>query len=115
MNIPCLSRAQCDCTISPFSNLSSEAPDSDRFFAVIHFEDIPPLDGGSWSEVGCNAVFYSTISQQDANNKALAAAQQCTWGGGNGWRTTPTPQAPFGLVRPIFTNSEQQCQVDCPT
>jgi hypothetical protein len=94
------------------ANLSAEKPDLESFFAVVHYFDIPPL-GGSWGSSQCTQTFTSTISQQDADLKALAAAQECAWTTGGGWRKPPTLSNPNGEQRQIYANSPQQCQTQC--
>lgn len=101
----------------PSFNISAEAPDLERFFAIVHFYDTPPL-GGSWESAGCTQVCSSTVSQEDADLCALRLAQQCTWTGpggspSTGWRTAPTITHPNGTLRTIFMNTEQTCSVAC--
>lgn len=116
MNNPCLSRVICECSENPFSNLSAEAPDVDRFFALFHFAGDPPL-GDSFSQASCLTVCESTVSQEDADLCALRQAQQCVWdnpGFGGDWRTPPTIQRPNGSSVQIFSNRVQSCTTTCP-
>lgn len=94
-------------------NLSAEKPDLDSFFALVHYSDVPPL-GGTWGASQCTQVFTSTISQQDADLKALAAAQECAWTINGGWHDPPTIGRPNGTQRQIFANSPASCQASCP-
>lgn len=117
MNNPCFSRVICECAEdNPFANLSAEAPDVDRFFALVHFAGDPPL-GDSFVQLGCLTVCESTISQADADLCALRQAQQCVWdnpGFGGDWRTPPTIQRPNGSSVQIFSNHVQSCTTACP-
>lgn len=74
--------AQCPQVIScpgtdyPIANFSSEAPDQLVFCGMAWPSTVPALNS-TWSSEGCFAVICSSVSQQDANIKAIAASKTC--------------------------------------
>lgn len=110
--IPCPNTIKdCPCADDiPFANLSAEAPDVDRFFAIWHFLGEPPL-GDSFEQTGSTNLCYSTVSQQAADLCALSAAQTDTW---RRMRHPATRQGSVGRLLTIFHNAQQSCSVPCP-
>lgn len=113
-NIPCEHKInQCDCSDDPFSNLSSEAPDVDRFISNVFFDGTGDLRlNESFEQLGCFAFCLSPISQEDADDCARDQAELCSVGtdrtqsGSTGGR----PGTPI----PLFVNTAQSCNIQCP-
>lgn len=121
------------CNDDPIANISAELPDVDVFIGFRDFRGNPPL-GVVYAQLGCKAICFSTVSQQEANDCAIRQAQGCVWptwqppllppippGPGNtGGKGTP-PNTPGGIppmhprrqVR-VFANTLQLCSVECP-
>lgn len=101
--------AQCQqCTDDPWLNLSSEEPDHERFFSTINFVPPPPL-GWEFKSTGCERSCTSTVSQDDADDCALASAQEC-----QDSNLIP-PHDPGSPVQPaaLYTNVAQTATVRC--
>lgn len=96
------------CTLDPWLNLSSEVPDRDRNINIVNFVQRPPL-GWEYRAVGCQRTCVSEVSQEDANECALALAQECLY---SDWSPPRTPGTPFQPA-PIYTNSAQTCIIQC--
>lgn len=139
MIIPCaLANKKClPCNDDPIANLSAEDPDQDVF---IGFSDGLPGDdprlGMTYSQTACKTICYSTVSQEEADDCALAAAQECkyvSWAPGPNPPIPPGPNGPHdkpgpngcttpGCIPPefpnphipIFRNSRQCCDAECP-
>jgi len=108
----------------PISNISSEDPDLEVFFARSTGYgifggngDSPPI-GSNWIASGCLGVCSSTISQADADACATQQWAVCVapnWpqvptGGNDPVTGDPQPETPLDL----FGNDEQTCGVECP-
>jgi len=96
-------------------NYSSEAPDQQVFIGRRYSTDPPPL-GGIWTASTCTGQVTSTISQEDADDKAAAASVTCLpyFEPQTNPNTNPD-QPPTILTRiPTFSNEEQTCSVPCP-
>lgn len=134
-NIPCaLVLKEClPCNDDPVANITAEAPDVDVFIGFRDFNWNPPL-GNTYFQLGCKAICFSTVSQQEADLCALRQAQACVWNGGKPPVTPPIPPGPNspggkgqppntpGGVPPgrprnpvrVFSNRLQTCDATCP-
>jgi len=117
----------CDCSESPFLNLSAEAPDPPLFLSVRDGSGEDTTQNGWWKPA-CQKWFFSDISELDAQLNAEAAAQECL----PQPPTDPPPCDPSVMVCPpgpggcpdcppdpggqtVMMPSEQQiCSVECP-
>jgi len=61
----------CDCFDEPILNLSAEADDAPTFLGGFSIPVDPPLDR-EWTALDCEAQYFSTISQADADEQAKA-------------------------------------------
>lgn len=103
--IPCDSRISCDCADgNPLRNLSAETPDVPTFTGI-HFTNVPPPLGTSWTAQGCRTVCESTVSQEAADLCSVDQGYQCataTFGNpvngstGPDQPPVPPPQSPKG-------------------
>jgi len=102
---------------NPVSNFSSEAPDVPIFIGHNYPLDPPPL-GSIWYANTCAGRITSTISQQDANDRAAQAAITCL-----PYVTpqpnpdpNPDPNEPPVIFVPTITyqNTAQTCITTCP-
>lgn len=96
------------CLDDPIRNISAEDPDVDRFIGVNNFflTDVPL--NHSFRQSACKKFCYSEVSQDEADDCARLAAQECVYddvfpGGSDG--TTPISQ---------FRNTTQSFTVECP-
>jgi hypothetical protein len=106
----------CTDPANPISNFSAEAPDEVVFIGR-SYSTVPPPLGGIWYASSCVGRVTSTISQQDADDRAAQAAVTCLP------YVTPQPnpdpdpdpgEPPYIFVpNPTYTNDEQQCESDC--
>lgn len=135
MNITCeLVLKEClPCNDDPIANISAEAPDVDVFIGFRDFSGRTPL-GTVFGQLGCKAICFSTISQQDADDCARRQAQSCVW---KTWKNPVKPPIPPGPNSPggrgkspntpggippnnprspiqTFPNTRQTCEQDCP-
>lgn len=92
----------CPCSDFPLINTSAETPDRPVFIANATPNTPPPLCGNCAPPPGCLGQAESTVSQEDADLEAQAAADLCRSGD------------PPGNVYPIHGNTEQTCTVECP-
>lgn len=109
MNTPCPYRINCPGTDDPILNLSSEAPDIVGYIAT-SFVANPPPGGFNFSANACGRTYFSTISQEDADQQAHNAATLCSV---NTW----TPPTPPGVQPPpvsVWYNTPQSCTKFCP-
>lgn len=78
----CNTIGNCDCLDSnPFQNISAEAPDTQRFAGISYNSVRPPL-GVGWAYFSAIGLYYSAISQADADMNAYNIgfkASTCTW------------------------------------
>lgn len=102
----------CPCTDSPISNYSAEDPDLPRFFSRRYWTVRPKLGTHThnrYLSLGCMGICYSPVSQQAADDCALAQAQECAtdnWDVPDG----PNSRVPFTSSR----NAQQSCNYVCP-
>ncbi len=103
--IPCPQSIQdCECTLDPVSNYSSEEPDHQVFYG--QFTQPPTV--GSFFAPSCFGYCESTDSQQAADDCAERAAAECSYGG--------APRAGNPLWSPSrrrFGNTLQECVAEC--
>lgn len=107
---------QNDCVdpANPVTNFSSEVPDQEIFIGRSYSKDPPPL-GGIWFASSCVGRIQSTVSQQDADDRAAQAAVTCLP------YVTPVenpdrdPGEPPFIYVPVqtYTNDEQTCDFTC--
>lgn len=131
MITPCsLALREClPCDDSPIRNLTAEAPDVDVFIGFRDFKWNPFL-GDTYFQLGCKAICFSEVSQEEANLCALRDAEECVWHGGEPPVSPPVPpgpnntggkgsgpnlppQNPRNSIR-RFRNTVQTCDATCP-
>lgn len=97
---------------NPFVNLSSEAPDADVFIGFGQRGGAPPL-GSEWITSACLGWCLSAISQEDADQCALAQAVNCL---STNWPITTQHNGgpPTTEDRPIFYSFSQSGGFLCP-
>lgn len=120
MNIPCPNVLPCDCTASPFANLSQEAPDLPFFFSTAFGRGIVPL-GAAAFQMSCVAVCANAPTQAQADLCAAEQAYLCSNNYG-----FPNPALPFappapppqslidGIPFAPFRNNAQTGFATCP-
>lgn len=131
MIIPCdLVLKQClPCNDDPIRNITAEAPDVNVFIGFRDFKWNPPL-GVTYFQLGCKAICFSEVSQEEANLCALRNAQACVWDGGTPPLVPPVPPGPndpggkgggpdlppTNPRNPIrrYRNTVQTCDALCP-
>jgi len=96
------------CTDDPWLNLSSEDPDRDRKLGIKHFTKRPPL-GWVYEETGCDRICVSEVSQEEADDCALAQAQACLF---EHWEPHGRDEGPFQPPA-IYTNRTISCTIRC--
>jgi hypothetical protein len=116
------------CNDDPVANISAEAPDVNVFIGFRDFRWNPPL-GVTYFQLGCKALCFSDVSQEEADLCALQNAQDCTWKGGADPVVPAVPPGPDSggkgggpglppaLPRtPIkrYRNTVQTCEAFCP-
>lgn len=109
-NFPCPTALVCPCEVTPWRNISSEAPDPADFFAMAFFAGSPPLNApaGFWTISGSAlGTCESIVSPQDAQDCATRGAESTVW---DTWvdGSPPVPVRQFG-------NVEQVCVIPCAT
>jgi hypothetical protein len=120
VNIPCPVKLPCDCTASPFSNLSSEAPDLPFFFSTQFVKVLVPL-GVAAPQSECMGICFNS-NEADAQLCANVNAFLCAT---NGWTIplpgatplppVPPPQSPQGGIGyAVFLNNAQTGSALCP-
>lgn len=107
------------CNDFPIENLSAELPDAPTFLGIFTYPNQPPI-GNLFIAKGCLGYVFSTISQEDADDKALQQAELCAWtdsgrtDGCNGGEGNCEPTITGFQPRGFFRSNEQVCQVPCP-
>jgi hypothetical protein len=96
------------CTDDPWLNLSAEEPDHDRIFSIKHYVERPPL-GWEFRSTGCVRICVSTVSQEEADDCALASAKQCLY---NDWDPHGPNDHPFEPPT-LYTNNARTCTIRC--
>jgi hypothetical protein len=96
---------------NPSLNLSSEAPDTDRFLGRSYPYNPNPI-GDDFYQQGCVGTCYSSVSQSEAD---LCAARQAVVCGGNpGGGGGDNPDGGGSNVRRKYPNTAQTCTAECP-
>lgn len=100
---------------NPIANYSSEAPDQQVYIGRRYSTDPPPI-GGFWTASSCRGEVKSTISQQDADDKAAALSVTCLPYVVPETNPNTGPDQPPNIFIPVatFSNEEQTCSVPCP-
>lgn len=112
------------CDDDPIRNLSAEDPDSELFCSNFYFRltDVPL--NNTFKQAACKVYCCSRVSQDEADDCAMRASQQCVYdphcpdcvGGGPGdpGCAEGCVEDPDGVPIPVFFNSAQSFTVNCP-
>ncbi len=124
MNLPCCQHSLCQDPADPRGNFSAEKPDLEIFigYNTGGWYGAPPT-GTLFGSLGCTSFCQSTVSQEDADRCAAQQQIFCTTtecstadcenhGGDGGWQMPVTGTSNYLPVAP-FSNSQQECTVEC--
>lgn len=106
--LPCPICNPCEEATPPYTNLSAELPDTERFIGINFGPTFPPPINTTWFAWGCIGICISHISQADADACAARQAVECTVIGGP--PPGPGPRPPVQL----YSNDAQSCTGFCP-
>jgi Putative Ig domain len=110
--IPCPTRVNCPCDVSPLLGLNSAAPDVPNSLGVRYGFLLPNLGNTSWQQLKCvgtaTAADQATADLLAQRNAILCILQQGT---GNNGGTSPSGG---GAPANVFFNAPQSCTVNCP-
>lgn len=122
-NFPCPEKISCDCSDSPFANLTSENPDQEVFLGDNYgWSYYFPNLGSNWTRNSCLGICSSLVSQADAdlcaalNNILCAVDDSGVCADGNCPPPGPpgVPGGPPTVPGTVYYNSIQSCTISCP-